>query len=106
VDTQGAMLDIKLLGAPQCSLDGQPIVGLRRKNRALLFLLAGQGHAISRDNLLSFFWPDYERPRAQKVLRTMLYDLHKALGKAVQVEAEQLPSRRGPRSIYKSFRQF
>ena len=83
-----AMLEIKLLGSPQLLMEGQVFTGLRRKNRALLFYLAAQSHSISRDHFLSFFWPDSERSQAQKVLRTMIYDLRKTLGEAFQVEDE------------------
>jgi DNA-binding SARP family transcriptional activator/Tfp pilus assembly protein PilF len=83
-------LKIKLLGAPQLTVEGQAFTGLRRKNRALLFLLAAQNHSISRDYLLNFFWPDSERPLAQKVLRTTLHDLHKMLGDAIQIETEAI----------------
>jgi DNA-binding SARP family transcriptional activator len=83
-------LEIKLLGTPQLTLDSRAITGLRRKNRALLYLLAAQSHSLSREYLLDFFWPDSERPLAQKVLRTMLYDLHKMLGEAMRVEPESI----------------
>lgn len=82
------MLEIKLLGEPHLILDGQFLTGIRRKNRALLFYLAAQNRSLSRDHLLGFFWPDFERSQAQKTLRTMIYDLHKTLGEVFRVEAE------------------
>jgi predicted ATPase/DNA-binding SARP family transcriptional activator len=56
--------------------------GLRRKNRALIYYLAAQEGQSMREKLLTFFWPDHERPAAQAILRTMIHDLHKYLEEA------------------------
>lgn len=71
---------VSLLGSPRILLKGHPVVGIRRKNCALIYFIAAHGEAVTRDQLLAFFWPDYERPAARQILRTMLYDLRKKLG--------------------------
>jgi DNA-binding SARP family transcriptional activator len=80
------MLAIRLLGTPQIILDQRPLAVSRRKSRALLYYLAVQTEPVSRDHLLTFFWPDHERPAAQRVLRTTLYTLRQAVGAALQAE--------------------
>ncbi len=84
------LLEIRLLGMPQISLDHQIVEGLRRKNRALLFFLAGQDGEVSREKLLSFFWPDHERSAAMPILRTMIHDLHRTLGGAFYADDKTL----------------
>jgi DNA-binding SARP family transcriptional activator/predicted ATPase len=84
------MLSILLLGPPALLLDQQPLGSLRRKNRALLFYLAEQRRPVSRDHLLAFFWPDHPRQSAQRILRTMLYDLRQQLGPSLEADGEAL----------------
>ncbi|MCL4487316.1 MAG: AAA family ATPase [Chloroflexi bacterium] len=83
-------LAILLLGPPQLELDGRPLEGLRRKNRALLYYLAAQSKPCSREHILSLFWTDRDRAAAQQILRTMLHDLRKRLGDALVIENEML----------------
>ncbi len=83
---KGPLLEIRLLGIPQVSLDQQIVEGLRRKNRALLFYLAGQNGEVARARLLSFFWPDHERSAAMPILRTMIHELRKYLGEAFHAD--------------------
>jgi DNA-binding SARP family transcriptional activator len=84
------MLSIRLLGAPLINVDGQPLGALRRKNRALVFYLAAQGEPLAREKLLTFFWPDHPRPAAQPILRSMIHDLRKQLGKCFQADDESI----------------
>ena len=79
-------LEIRLLGAPQLLLNGHEVDTLRRKNRALIFYLAAQKGQSTREKLLTFFWPDYERSAAQPILRTMIHDLRKQLGESFHVD--------------------
>ena len=79
-------LEIRLFGTPQILLNGREIAALRRKNRALVFYLAGQEGQSTREKLLTFFWPDHERSAAQPILRTMIHDLRKNLGEAFQAD--------------------
>ncbi len=85
-----SVLSILLLGPPVLTLDGQPLNALRRKNRALLFVLAQRATPLSRDEALAFLWPDHPRPAAQRILRTMLSELRRQLGPALLAEADSL----------------
>jgi DNA-binding SARP family transcriptional activator len=80
------VLSIRLFGAPEITLDGQPLTLSRRKSRALVYYLAAHAQPLTRDHLLAFFWPDADRPSAQQTLRTTLHGLRKALGAALIVE--------------------
>ena len=90
VSKNSPTLEIRLFGAPQLLLNGQTVDSLRRKNRALLCYLAAQGGKSTREKLLSFFWPDHERSTAQPILRTMIHDLRKYLGEAIEVDDQSI----------------
>jgi DNA-binding SARP family transcriptional activator len=83
-------LEIQLFGTPHILLDGEVLENLRRKNRALLYYLAAQGGQLSREKILTFFWPDHERSTAQPILRTMIHDVRKLLGEAIQVSDQNI----------------
>ena len=78
------MLSIQLLGTPLILLDDQPLAITRKKSRALLYYLAAHDKPLTREHLLSFFWPDSDRVSAQQVLRTTLHGLRQALGAALR----------------------
>jgi DNA-binding SARP family transcriptional activator len=84
------ILEIQLFGVPRLLLNGQVVDSLRRKNRALLYYSAAQGGKSTREKLLSFFWPDHERSTAQPILRTMIHDLRKFLGEAIEVDDQNI----------------
>src|SRR5713226_339333 len=84
------MLTLTLLGLPQITLDGRSLDSMRRKNRALLYWLARRDGPLSRDEALAFLWPDHPRPSALRILRTMLSELRRQLGPALQADAETL----------------
>ena len=79
------MLSILLLGPPHLALDGQPLTAPRRKNRALLFVLAARDAPLSRDEALAFLWPDHPRPSAQRILRTMLSELRRQVVRVLSI---------------------
>jgi len=83
-------IEIRLFGTPQLLLNGRSVDGLRRKNRALIYYLAAQEAELTREKLLTFFWPDHERSAAQAILRTMIYDLRKKLGDAFQADDQTI----------------
>src|SRR5512138_665749 len=85
-----SLLEIDLLGSPRIFVNGQAAQGLRRKNRALLYYLAGAGKSVRRETVLALFWPDYERATSQPILRTMIHDLRRELGEAIRVEDHSL----------------
>jgi DNA-binding SARP family transcriptional activator/Flp pilus assembly protein TadD len=84
------VLSIQLLGSPQISANGRPLTLTRRKSRAIVYYLAAHQHPLTRDHLLSFFWPDLDRPAAQQTLRTTLHGLRKTLNSALLVEENTL----------------
>ncbi|MCA1552738.1 MAG: AAA family ATPase, partial [Chloroflexi bacterium] len=84
------MLSIRLLGAPQLLRDGKPLAVNRRKSRVLLYYLAAHRESLTREHLLTFFWPDTERAAAQQVLRTTLHSLRKPLADALLTSDERI----------------
>src|SRR5437588_12612040 len=74
------MLSIHLLGSPKILRDNERLNLSRRKSRALVYYLAAHPGPVSRDQLLTLFWPDLDRPAAQQTLRTTLHGLRQALG--------------------------
>src|SRR5512136_96899 len=84
------MLSIQLLGTALILLDDQPLAITRKKSRALLFYIAAHAKPLTREHLLSFFWPDSDRSSAQQVLRTTLHGLRQALGAALIVDENTL----------------
>jgi DNA-binding SARP family transcriptional activator len=65
------LLEVNLLGRPEVSLDGTPVVVDTRKAIALLAYLTVEGSA-SRDTLASLFWADASQERARATLRRTL----------------------------------
>jgi DNA-binding SARP family transcriptional activator len=84
------MLTVRLLGPPELLLDQRSLTALRRKNRALVYYLAAHAQALTRDHLLTLFWPDYERRAAQRILRAMLHELRKQLGATLLADDDRL----------------
>src|SRR5205809_619708 len=83
-------LEIHLFGTPRLSLNGQAVDQVRRKNRALVYYLAAHPQPLTRETLLTFFWPDHERTNAQSILRTMIHDLRKHLGDSFHIDDESI----------------
>src|SRR5215510_12441544 len=83
-------LEIHLFGAPRLFLNGQAVDHVRRKNRALVYYLAAHPPHLTRETLLSFFWPDHQRTSAQPILRTMIHDLRKHLGDSFFIDDESI----------------
>jgi hypothetical protein len=57
------MLSVRLLGAPQLTLDGRAIKLTRRKSRALMYYLAAHAQPLTRDHLLAFFLAGHAQSR-------------------------------------------
>ncbi len=77
------MLSIHLLGTPQILRDAEPLTITRKKSRALIYYLAASNKPLTRNHLLSFFWPDADRSAAQQTLRTTLHGLRQSIGGAL-----------------------
>ncbi|MEM7344351.1 MAG: BTAD domain-containing putative transcriptional regulator, partial [Chloroflexota bacterium] len=84
------MLSIALLGSPEIKLDQQPLTISRRKSRALLYYLAAHPHPLTREQLLTFFWPNLDRRTAQQNFRVTLSGLKKYLDDYLIVTQESL----------------
>lgn len=75
-----ADLQIELLGTPRISWQGQPLRIQRQASRLLLYYLACQPKPVSRQNIISIFWPDLEDDEdGRKNLRETLSRLKKQL---------------------------
>lgn len=72
-------LHIRLLGYPDVSKGGIPLVFNQLKARALLYYLAATGVAHTRDHLATLLWSESGQSRAYHSLRSSLYHLRKAL---------------------------
>ncbi|MFN8489916.1 MAG: tetratricopeptide repeat protein [Caldilineaceae bacterium] len=74
------MLKISLFGAPQITLDENPIAKLTgKKAPALLMYLAIIKRVVTRDTLANLFWPNVESALAKKNLRDLLSLLRRAV---------------------------
>lgn len=76
------MLEIKLLGELQLSLNGEDLTSsISSKCAALIALLmAHKNHRMSREELLGYLWPESSEDAAKYNLRYNLWQLKKALG--------------------------
>ena len=91
-----ARLQVRLLGAPEASLDGQRVTDLKlRKTQALLYLLASQGGPQPRSILTGLLWCELPEAAASANLRKSLFELRRALGDFLDVERETVALRRG-----------
>ena len=77
-----ALLQIRLFGAPEITLDGKAAGDLRSdKALALLAYLAVESdQAHRREKLAGLLWPDYTESSARTNLRRGLADLRQAIG--------------------------
>jgi DNA-binding SARP family transcriptional activator len=81
------MLEIKLLGQPDVSISGRPVVVDTRKAIALLAYLVVEKSA-SRDTLSGLFWAEASQERARATLRRTLSALRGATGSDL-IEADR-----------------
>ena len=79
VGGRNSILDIRLLGPPEVSLNGDPIEVDTRKAIALLAYLSVEGDA-TRDTLATLFWADSPSDRARATLRRTLSALRSGIG--------------------------
>ena len=70
------MLNITLLGTPQITWNGQPLV-LRPRNsaraKAILYYLAAEGRPITRERLAGLLWSDWPEKKARDYPRGELF---------------------------------
>lgn len=65
-------VEIRLLGPPEITVEGKPVLIKRRLNRALLFYLAAQQYPVPREELCALFWPEEPEQTSRKNLREAL----------------------------------
>jgi DNA-binding SARP family transcriptional activator len=66
------MLQLRLFGAPEVCVDGQPVRFDTRKAVALLAYLAVTGRPQQRDVLAVLLWPELDQTKARGALRRTL----------------------------------
>lgn len=80
-------LEIRLLGAPEVLVVGQPLQVDTRKAVAILALLAADGRAYARDELAAVLWPESEEAAARGALRRTLSVMRSAIeGDALRID--------------------
>jgi DNA-binding SARP family transcriptional activator/Tfp pilus assembly protein PilF len=89
------LLEIKVLGRPEVSIDGRPVVVDTRKAIALLAYLTVERSA-SRDSLAALFWADATQERARATLRRTLSALRAATRADLIVADRNLVTLIGP----------
>lgn len=75
-----SQLAFYLLGLPRLECDGHPVHVVRRRAFGVAIYLALTGHAVSRDHLAAFFWPELDSRTARTDLRRTLHTLSQSLG--------------------------
>lgn len=89
--TEGATLRVRLLGAPQITLDGEPLTGLTSaKAQALLFYLLVTGRAHTRSTLAGLLWGDFPQAAARTNLRKALHQLRKHLADYLSIDRDRV----------------
>ena len=82
-------LALKLLGTPQISLAGVPLLDLgMRKAEALLFYLAVNQQPYTRSALAGLFWPEVAEADAKNNLRRVLPRLRVLLGDYLRIDRQ------------------
>ena len=65
-----APLTIRLLGAPEIEIQGEPLDLKNQKARALLFYLAVTGQPHTRSHLATLLWSEFPTDNARRSLGT------------------------------------
>lgn len=74
-------LVVRLMGTPQISFAGQPIIQfVSRKAQALFIYIAVTGKAHGRERLAELFWPELSSDKALNNLRAILPNLRQRVG--------------------------
>jgi len=78
------MIELETLGTPSIRRDGEELHDLagHKQKVALLSYLAIEG-PVSRENLVTLFWPDNTEQKARQLLSSSLYLVKKAVGENV-----------------------
>src|SRR5215212_2336225 len=81
VPSRALMLRLETFGGVVLRENGVPHAGeaSQRRRLGLLAVLAASGRPVSRERLLSFFWPEIDEERGRHALRQSTYALQRAL---------------------------
>lgn len=81
---QTYMLQIRLLGVLQISVDGNvlPSLPTQKANGILGYITLNTGKGLSREHLAGLFWPDRPQSNARRSLHTALWQIRSLLKKA------------------------
>ena len=81
VPPRALMLRLETFGGVVLRENGVPHAGeaSQRRRLGLLAVLAASGRPVSRERLLSFFWPEIDEERGRHALRQSTYALQRAL---------------------------
>lgn len=84
-------LTVSLLGAGRIELDGQALTRLiAPKHQALVFVLAAEGHPLTRQQLASLLWGEHDEAAARGNLRGALTRLRRWLPDVLAIDAQQV----------------
>lgn len=100
------MLEIRILGTPEISWNGQPVSITRRIPRAMLYYLATFSHAASRGTMLSAFWPDSDEHSAREAFRDNLSKLRSSLPEPDLIVADYLTVSLDPKRVKTDYLEF
>ena len=90
-------LRLRLLGAPEATLDGQPLTDLKiRKTQAILYFLAATGRPQRRTVLVGLFWGDLPESLAATNLRKSLSQLRRQLDPFLRIDRATVALESGP----------
>ncbi|HSJ56998.1 MAG TPA: BTAD domain-containing putative transcriptional regulator [Anaerolineae bacterium] len=73
------MLDIRALGTPRVTLDGQEIQWPTSQSRDLFFCLLQHVDGLRKEEVGALFWPDHPARKLDGIFRSTLYRLRRAL---------------------------
>ncbi len=90
------MIEVRLLGPPRVTRDGEPLAFDTRKAIAVLAVLALSERPRTRDSLADLLWPDADLTRARGALRRTLSTLRGAVGDHLEAGRDQVALVRGP----------
>ncbi|MBN1660143.1 MAG: tetratricopeptide repeat protein [Anaerolineae bacterium] len=73
------LLDIRALGTPHVTLDGQEIQWPTSQSRDLFFCLVQHPAGLRKEEVGALFWPDHPAHKLDGIFRSTLYRLRRAL---------------------------
>ena len=92
--SEGANRAIHFLGGASILIDGQAASGRathRHRIALLALLIAHEGHAVTRDKLIAYLWPEKDTDGGRNLLKVAVHELRKEFGDAaIRTTGDQL----------------